>query len=83
MVVAVVVGYPLMRLSGNYVAVATMGFLIIVYTVADPVGQRDVADREGLNPIPTYTNVWSAYVWAAVDDLCGLANPTTPVSAGR
>ena len=39
-VVAVVVGYPLMRLSGNYVAVATMGFLIIVYTIADPLGQR-------------------------------------------
>ena len=32
--VAVLVGSPLMRLSGNYVAVATMGFLIIVHSIA-------------------------------------------------
>ena len=31
--VGALVGAPLMRLSGNYVAVATMGFLIIVYSV--------------------------------------------------
>jgi branched-chain amino acid transport system permease protein len=63
MIVAVVVGYPLMRLSGNYVAVATMGFLIIVYTV---LIQWDSVTfgSQGLNPIPTYTNVWSAYFWA-------------------
>ncbi|RWF37944.1 MAG: branched-chain amino acid ABC transporter permease, partial [Mesorhizobium sp.] len=30
---AVVVGYPLMRLSGYFVSVATMGFLIIVNVV--------------------------------------------------
>ncbi len=65
MVVAVVVGYPLMRLSGNYVAVATMGFLIIVYTV---LIQWDSVTfgSQGLNPIPTYTNVWSAYFWAVL-----------------
>jgi branched-chain amino acid transport system permease protein len=65
MIVAVVVGYPLMRLSGNYVAVATMGFLIIVYTV---LIQWDSVTfgSQGLNPIPTYTNVWSAYFWAVL-----------------
>ncbi|MFM8593829.1 MAG: ABC transporter permease subunit, partial [Chloroflexota bacterium] len=31
--VGLIVGAPLMRLSGHYVAVATMGFLIIVYTI--------------------------------------------------
>jgi branched-chain amino acid transport system permease protein len=65
MVVAVIVGYPLMRLSGNYVAVATMGFLIIVYTV---LIQWDSVTygSQGLNPIPSYTNVWSAYFWAVL-----------------
>jgi branched-chain amino acid transport system permease protein len=65
MVVAVVVGYPLMRLSGNYVAVATMGFLIIVYTILIRWDSVTLGSR-GLNPIPTYTNVWSAYGWALV-----------------
>ena len=64
-VISYFVGFPLMRLSGNYVAVATMGFLIIVYTVLvkwDTV----TYGSQGLNPIPTYTNVWSAYGWAVV-----------------
>lgn len=32
-IIAVLVGFPLMRLSGNFVSVATMGFLIIVNVV--------------------------------------------------
>jgi branched-chain amino acid transport system permease protein len=65
MVIAVVVGYPLMRLSGNYVAVATMGFLIIVYTILIRWDDVTLGSR-GLNPIPTYTNVWSSYGWALI-----------------
>lgn len=63
--VAAVVGYPLMRLSGNYVAVATMGFLIIVNAIViqwDGVTQGS----RGLNPIPGYTTVWWANLWAIV-----------------
>ena len=63
MVVAVVVGYPLMRLSGNYVAVATMGFLIIVHTILIRWDSVTLGPR-GLNPVPSYPNVWSAYGWA-------------------
>jgi len=42
-----------------------MGFLIIVYTV---LIQWDSVTfgSQGLNPIPTYTNVWSAYFWAVL-----------------
>src|SRR6476660_2918111 len=58
MVVAVVVGYPLMRLSGNYVAVATMGFLIIVYTVLINL-EGITRGARPLGGIPRYTNVWS------------------------
>lgn len=65
MIISWGVGYPLMRLSGNYVAVATMGFLIIVYTIL--VKWDGVTyGSQGLNPIPTYTNVWSAYGWAVL-----------------
>jgi branched-chain amino acid transport system permease protein len=61
--VAVLVGGPLMRLSGHYVAVATMGFLIIVQAIA--VNWADVTrGARGLSQIPTYTNVWAAYGWA-------------------
>ena len=64
-VVASVVGAPLMRLSGHYVAVATMGFLIIVQAVA--VNWSGVTrGARGLSQIPTYTNVWAAYAWAIV-----------------
>ena len=65
MVIALIVGYPLMRLSGNYVAVATMGFLIIVYTILIRWDSVTLGSR-GLNPVPTYTNVWSAYGWALI-----------------
>ncbi len=62
-VVAAVVGSPLMRLSGHYVAVATMGFLIIVQAVAinwDGVTRG----ARGLSQIPNLTNAWVAYAWA-------------------
>jgi branched-chain amino acid transport system permease protein len=65
MLVGVIVGYPLMRLSGNYVAVATMGFLIIVYTILIQWDDVTLGSR-GLNPIPTYSNVWSTYGWALI-----------------
>ena len=54
-----------MRLSGNYVAVATMGFLIIVHSIA--VNWDDVTrGARGLSQIPTSTNPWVAYIWAAI-----------------
>ena len=63
--VAALVGAPLMRLSGNYVAVATMGFLIIVHSIA--VNWDGVTrGARGLSQIPTTTNPWVAYIWAAV-----------------
>lgn len=64
-IVAAIVGAPLMRLSGHYVAVATMGFLIIVNSVAI---NWDTVTRgaRGLNQIPSLTNAWVAYAWAVV-----------------
>lgn len=58
--VATLVGIPLMRLSGHYVAVATMGFLIIVHSIANNWSGVTRGAR-GLAQIPGYTNVWAAY----------------------
>jgi branched-chain amino acid transport system permease protein len=63
--IAIVVGLPLMRLSGHYVAVATLGFLIIVQTIG--VNWDGVTGgARGLSQIPTYTNVWDAYIWMII-----------------
>ena len=61
--VAAVVGAPLMRLSGHYVAVASMGFLIIVQAVA--INWEGVTrGARGLSQIPGFTGLWVAYAWA-------------------
>ena len=63
--VGALVGAPLMRLSGHYVAVATMGFLIIVHSVS--VNWDEVTrGARGLSQIPTSTNPWVSYVWLAI-----------------
>lgn len=63
--VATVVGAPLMRLSGHYVAVATMGFLIIVQSLAINLDGITRGAR-GLSQIPHLTTPWSAYGWLIV-----------------
>lgn len=63
--IAALVGAPLMRLSGNYVAVATMGFLIIVHSIL--VNWDEVTrGARGLSQIPTSTTPWTAYAWLAI-----------------
>jgi branched-chain amino acid transport system permease protein len=61
-VVAVLVSYPLMRLQGHYVAVATMGFLIIVHVI---LLQLDTVTRgaRGLSGIPSIDVYWTVWVW--------------------
>jgi len=62
--VGLLVGAPLMRLSGHYVAVATMGFLIIVYTLVVNADGYTAGSR-GLSQIPGWTNAWVAAAWCA------------------
>jgi branched-chain amino acid transport system permease protein len=58
--VSILVGIPLLRLSGNYVAVATIGFLVIVHSIA--VNMEGVTrGTRGLSQIPGLTNPWLAY----------------------
>lgn len=58
--VAMLVGIPVLRLTGPYVAVATIGLLVIVHSLA--VNMEGVTrGARGLSPIPALTNPWIAY----------------------
>lgn len=58
--VAVVVGWPVLRLRGHYLAVATLGLIIIVQNLAN---NWDGITRggAGLSGIPRLTGVWWAF----------------------
>jgi len=63
--VATLVGIPLMRLSGHYVAVATMGFLVIVNAVAINLDSITRGSR-GLGSIPGLSKIWLVYLFVAL-----------------
>src|SRR5882724_1349455 len=63
--VAAIVGIPLMRLSGHYVAVATMGFLVIVNAVAVNLDSVTRGSR-GLGSIPGLSKIWLVYLFVAL-----------------
>jgi branched-chain amino acid transport system permease protein len=64
-ITAVVVGLPVLRLRGHYLAVATMGFLIIIQVLIinwDSVTRGPL----GLNGLPAFTNLWWVYPWMLI-----------------
>jgi branched-chain amino acid transport system permease protein len=63
--VALVVGVPVLRLRGHYLAVATLGLMVIVRVVANN-WQPVTRGARGINAIPAYTTIWWAYGWALV-----------------
>ncbi len=60
--VALLVGSVVMRLSGSFVAVATLGFLVMVRTVLINVDDWTRGSRPFSNVVP-YTDMW--WTWAA------------------
>src|SRR5207244_12957934 len=62
-VVALLVGLVLMRLSGHFVAVATLGFLVIVRVVLFNADNFTRGSRTFSNVTP-YTNLWWVWAWA-------------------
>lgn len=64
-IIAFLVGIPLMRLSGNYVAVATLGFLVIVHVVLINWTQFTRGART-FSGVTQYTNVWWVYIWILI-----------------
>jgi branched-chain amino acid transport system permease protein len=65
MLVSLAVGAVLMRLSGHFVAVATLGFLVIVNRVLINADQFTRGSRPFSN-VPLYTDMWWVYGWVAV-----------------
>lgn len=65
MVLAGLVGAVLMRLSGHFVAVATLGFLVIVRVILFNADDITRGSRTFSNVTP-YTNLWWAWGWAAI-----------------
>ena len=61
--VALLVGLVLMRLSGHFVAVATLGFLVIIRVLLFNADNLTRGSRTFSNVTP-YTNLWWVWAWA-------------------
>jgi len=59
---AVLIGFPVLRLRGHYLAVATLGFLFIVQSLATNLDGY-TRGALGLNGLPELTNLWWVYGW--------------------
>ncbi len=60
--IAFVIGFPVLRLKGHYLAVATLGFMAVVYSLLlnlEPITRGAL----GISGIPEYTNLWWIYLW--------------------
>ena len=64
-VLAVIVGIPVLRLRGHYLAVATLGLMVIVRVVANN-WQSVTRGARGINGLPPHTTIWWTYGLAAV-----------------
>lgn len=62
---ALVVGVPVLRLRGHYLAVATMGFLIIVQVLLTNM-ESYTRGPLGLNGLDELTNLWWVYAWVVL-----------------
>ncbi|MGE5453704.1 MAG: branched-chain amino acid ABC transporter permease [Methylocystaceae bacterium] len=57
---ALVIGFPVLRLRGHYLAVATLGFLVIV-RVGLANAEAITRGARGISGLPAFTNTW--WVW--------------------
>ena len=63
--IALLIGIPLMRLSGHYVSVATLGFLVIVHVVLVNWTQFTRGART-FSGVLSPTTIWWVYGWLVV-----------------
>ena len=64
-VAALLVGAPVLRLRGHYLSVASLGFMVIIATLAN--GLKGLTrGAAGIQAIPHYTNIWWVYAWLVV-----------------
>ena len=62
---AFLVGFPVLRLKGHYLAVATLGFLIILQVLIINM-ESYTRGPLGLNGLPMITNLWWVYLWVVI-----------------
>ncbi len=62
---AFLIGFPVLRLKGHYLAVATLGFLIIVQVLIINL-ESFTRGPLGLNGLPMLTNLWWIYLWVVI-----------------
>jgi branched-chain amino acid transport system permease protein len=62
---AFLVGFPVLRLKGHYLAVATLGFLIILQVLITNL-ESFTRGPLGLNGLPMMTNLWWVYLWVVI-----------------
>ena len=62
----VLVGVPTLRLRGDYLAIATLGFgeiITVVLNQIESIGKFEVGGSAGLHNIPIVTNFFWTYLW--------------------
>jgi branched-chain amino acid transport system permease protein len=65
----VVVGVPSLRLRGDYLAIATLGFgqiIVVVLNKTETIGRFTVGGSAGLHDIPILTNFFWTFAWALI-----------------
>lgn len=63
--VAVLVGLPVLRLKGHYLAVATIGLIYIIASLATSFDQYTRGSL-GLYGLPELTGIWWVYAWVVI-----------------
>lgn len=66
-VAGLLIGIPTLRLRGDYLAIATLGFGEIIYVVLTKIqwlGNYEVGGAAGLHDIPAFTNFFWVFAWS-------------------
>lgn len=64
-ITALIVGFPVLRLRGHYLAVATLGFIIVVQVLINNANAWTRGPL-GLNGLPLYTDLWWCFGFTAL-----------------
>ncbi len=62
---ALIIGYPVLRLRGHYLAVATLGFLVVIQVVITQL-QDFTRGARGINGLTQYTNTWWVWIFTCI-----------------
>jgi branched-chain amino acid transport system permease protein len=68
-----IIGIPTLRLRGDYLAIATLGFgqiIVVVINKIESIGPFEVGGASGLHDIPKLTNFFWVFAWTLVCIVC-------------